>query len=140
MLLATDKPDEEPVLWNWLRKRTMLSWSTDLRCIGIMRQDGAIAGAVGFNGWSEKSAWMHVALDSAHSLNRTLLRAVFGYAFIETGREAVYGLTSKQNAEALNLNDRLGFKRIGETCDSIIFEMRHEDCRWLKGTNHGRQG
>lgn len=140
MLLATDKEGEEPVIWNWLRKRTMLPWSTDLRCIGIIRKDGDIAGAVGYTGWTEKAVWMHVALDSEHSLNRTLLRAAFRYPFIDTGKEAVYGLTSKTNLEALNLNDKLGFKRIGETCDSIIFEMRHDDCRWIKGATHGRQG
>ena len=140
MILATDKEGEEPVIWNWLRKRTMLPWSTDLRCIGIIRSDGEIAGAVGYTGWTEKAVWMHVALDSEHSLNRTLIRAAFGYPFIDTGREAVYGLTSKLNLEALNLNDKLGFKRIGETCDSIIFEMRHDDCRWIKGATHGRQG
>jgi RimJ/RimL family protein N-acetyltransferase len=140
MILATDRQDDEPVIWNWLRKRTMLPWSTDLRCIGILRPDGEIAGAVGYNGWSEQSCWMHVALDTQHSLNRTLIRAAFDYPFNQAGRVAVYGLTPKSNAEALKLNEGLGFRRIGQTCDGVIFEMRHDECRWLKGAKHGRQG
>lgn len=140
MKLVTDLNDEPAIVWNWLRKRTMLPWSTDLRCIGVMRDDGSIAGAVGFNGWSEHAVWMHVAFDSEHSLTRSLLQAAFKYPFIECGRNAVYGLTPKRLEDAWRLNEKLGFRRIAETCDGYIFEMTKDECRWLKGVKHGRQG
>jgi hypothetical protein len=46
--------------------------------------------------------------------------------------DAVYGLTPKDKEEALNLNDRLGFKRLTETVDCVMFEMKADDCRWIK--------
>jgi|GEM_PF-2377125 len=139
MKLVTDHANQEPVVWNWLRKRTMLPWSTDLRCIGIMRDDGSLAAAVGFNGWSEHAVWMHVAFDSQHSLTRDLLREAFHYPMMMCGRDAVYGLTPKRFEDAIRLNEKLGFRRIAETCDGIIFEMTRDECRWLKGSSYGRK-
>jgi hypothetical protein len=138
MHLVTDKKDDDPVVWNWLRKRTMLAWSTDLRCIGVMRDDGTITGAVGYNGWSEQGVWMHVAFESEHGLTRSLLHAAFHYPFIDCGRAAVYGLTPKRLEDAVSFNRKIGFREIGETVDCIIFEMTRDECRWLKGAKNGR--
>lgn len=81
---------------------------------------------------------MHVAFDHAHSVTRQLWRVAFTYPFIDCGKEAVYGLTPKHNIEALAMNEKLGFKRIAETVDCIMFEMKASECRWLKGVSHGR--
>lgn len=139
MRLVTDLPDQFPVIWRWMNGQTRLPWSSDLRCIGTMREDGTVAAAVGFNGWTESSCWMHVAFDTPHSLTRAMLRAAFDYPFNEVGVEAVYGLTPKRIEEVNSMNKKLGFQRIGETVDAIIWEMRREDCRWIKEQKHGRQ-
>lgn len=132
MKLVTDKPGEPPVIWEWLNRRVSLPWSSDLRTIGLMREDGTIAGAVGFNAWTFGSCWMHVAFDNPHALNRKIIRAAFEYPFKNCGMDAVYGLTPKDKEEALNLNDRLGFKRLTETVDCVMFEMKADECRWIK--------
>jgi hypothetical protein len=139
MQLVTDRPDQYPVVWQWLNKRTRLPWSTDLRCLAVMRPDGTIAAAVGYNAWTHSSCWMHVAFDGPHGLTRRLWEAAFRYPFVECGMEAVYGLTPKNLDDALAMNERLGFRRIVETIDCVMFEMRHDECRWLKGVRHGRQ-
>lgn len=139
MKLVTDQPGQPPVIWQWMNKRTRLPWSTDLRTIASMRDDGTIACAVAFNAWTMSSCWMHVAFDGEHGLTKTLWNVAFGYPFIDCGMEAVYGLTPKALDEALAMNDRLGFTRIAETIDSVMFEMKADDCRWLKGVRHGRQ-
>ena len=139
MKLVTDRPDEFPLVWQWMNKRTRLPWSNDLRTIGCMRDDGSIACAVAFNAWTYSACWIHVAFDTTHSLTRSLWRAAFTYPFIDCGMEAVYGLTPKGNEEALAMNERLGFRRIAETVDCIMFEMRADECRWLKGVKDGRQ-
>lgn len=82
---------------------------------------------------------MHVAFDSGHALTRQLWQAAFTYPFIDCGKEAVYGLTPKHLLEALKMNERLGFRRIAETVDCVMFEMKADECRWLKGVKHGRQ-
>lgn len=140
MRLVTDLPGQRPVVWEWLHRQTLLPWSSDLRCIGTMREDGTISAAVGFNAWTEKACWMHVAFDTEHAITRKLWQAAFEYPFVQCGKVAVYGLTPKHITEALAMNDRLGFRRIAETVDGVMFEMRADECRWLKGVRHGRQG
>lgn len=140
MRLVTDQSEQYPVIWRWMNKHTRLPWSTDLRTIASMRDDGTIACAVGFNAWTHSSCWMHVAFDSPHSLTRQLWRAAFEYPFVTVGVEAVYGLTPKDLPDALNMNEKLGFRRIAETVDCIMFEMQADECRWLKENAHGRQG
>lgn len=81
---------------------------------------------------------MHVAFDSEHSVTRSLWKAAFEYPFITCGKKAVYGLTPKHITEALAMNERLGFRRIAETVDCVMFEMRADECRWLRGVKHGR--
>jgi hypothetical protein len=132
MRLVTDKPDSRPVVWEWLAARNNLPWSTDLRVIGAERDDGTIAAAVGFNVWTPKACWMHVAFDSPHSLTRQLLTAAFAYPFHEHGAEAVYGLTPRTFDAAVRFNERIGMRPVFETVDSVLFELRREDCRFLK--------
>lgn len=139
MIVTTDLPGEPPVLWQWMNSRTHLPWSSDLRMLGLVRDDGTIAAAVGYNSWTENACWMHVAFDSAHSMTRNLLRAAWEYPFIKCGRSAVYGLTPKNNDEALAFNKRMGWRQIAETVDCLMFEMLHDECRWIKEKAHGRE-
>lgn len=139
MKLVTDQPDQYPVIWQWMNRHTRLPWSTDLRTIAAMREDGSIACAVGFNAWTMSSCWMHVAFDGPHGLTRSLWRAAFEYPFIKCGMDAVYGLTPKHLDEAVRMNEKLGFRKIAETVDCVMFEMRHDECRWIKENAHGRQ-
>lgn len=139
MPLATDKPNEFPLIWQWMNKRTRLPWSSDLRTIASVRGDGTIACAVGYNAWTTSSCWMHVAFDHQHSITRELWRAAFDYPFNQCGMEAVYGLTPKHLEDALKMNRKLGFRQIAETIDCVMFEMRHDECRWIKENAHGRQ-
>lgn len=133
MKLTTDLPGEPPIIWEWMHKRTGLPMSDDLRCIATMREDGTIAGAIAMNFWTEGACFMHMAFDNKHSLTRDLLRASFHYVFVESDRKAAYGLTPKDHTAACTLNKKFGFRQIAETVDSVIFEMRHDECRWLKG-------
>lgn len=139
MKLATDQPGQYPVIWEWMNRRTRLPWSSDLRCIASMRDDGTIASAVAYNGWGEKSCWMHVAFDNEHGLTRQLWMAAFEYPFVQCGKEAIYGLTPKHLDEALRMNRKLGFRQVAETVDAVMFEMKADECRWLKGVKDGRQ-
>lgn len=132
MKLVTDQPGQPAVVWQWMHKRTRLPWSSDLRCIASMRDDGTIACAVAYNAFTPQACWMHVAFDGEHGLTKQLWKAAFHYPFIDCGMNAIYGLTPKGNDEALAMNDRLGFKRIAETVDCVMFEMKAEDCRWIE--------
>jgi hypothetical protein len=138
MQLVTDQPGQPPVVWTWLNQRTRLPWSSDLRSVGLMRPDGTIAAAVGFNGWQTNSCFMHVAFDTPHSLTRSLLRAAFDYPFVRNGKEAVYALIDQGNDECLRLVRKLGYREIYRTVDCVFFEMKADECRWIKGEKDGQ--
>lgn len=137
--VVTDHPGQPPVIWQWLHRKTRLPWSSDLRVVGIMRDDGTVAGAVGYNGWQSDSCFMHVAFDTAHSLNRDLLRAAFEYPFKHSGKEAVYALIDKGNDECLRLVRKLGYREVLKTVDCVMFEMKADECRWIKEKEHGQR-
>lgn len=139
MKLVTDQPGQAPVIWQWMNKRTRLPWSSDLRCIATMRKDGSIAAAVGYNAWTFSACWMHVAFENTHALTRELWRAAFEYPFVTCGVEAVYCLIYQTNDEALRLVRKLGYREIAKTVDCFMFEMKADECRWLKGVKDGRQ-
>jgi hypothetical protein len=139
MKLVTDQPGQPPVIWQWMHHKVNLPWSSDLRTVASMRDDGTIAGAVAYNAWTENACWMHVAFDGPHGLSKNLWRAAFEYPFVHCGKDAVYGLTPKHLGDALKMNEKLGFKRIAETIDCVMFEMKAEDCRWIKEKEHGRK-
>lgn len=130
--LVTDKPGERPIVWEWFNTKAHLPWSSDLRLIGQMRDDGSIAAAVAFEAWTPKACWMHVAFDGPNALSRKLLRAAFTYPFLEVGCEAVYALTPKNLTRALRFIRHIGMKPVFETVDCVLFELRREDCRHIK--------
>ena len=139
MNLVTDKQGERPVIWEWMHKRNKLPWSSDLRMMAAMREDGSIASAVGYNSWSEQGCFMHVAFESAHGFTRGLWRAAFAYPFIECGRAAVYCLINQSNDQALSLVRKLDYREILQTVDSVMFEMKYDECRWIKEREHGKK-
>ena len=131
MRLATDQPGEPPVIWQWMSRQTQIPWSTDLRTIASIRDDGTIAAAVALGSWTPHACFIHVAFDTPHSLTRSLLKASLRYAFESVGVKAIYGLTPKDFDRAIKFNKRVGFKQIGETVDCVLLELRREDCRYL---------
>lgn len=134
MKLVTDKQGDPPVIWEWMARQTQIPWSTDLRTIAAIRDDGSIAAAVAFGSWTPESCFMHVAFDTPHSLTKGLLKAALEYPFKSIGVKAVYGLTPKDFDRAIKFNKRIGFKQIAETVDCVLLELRREDCRYLKET------
>lgn len=134
MKLVTDKPGDPPVIWDWMAKQTQIPWSTDLRTIASIRDDGSIAAAVAFGSWTPESCFMHVAFDTPHSLSKSLLKAALEYPFKSIGVKAVYGLTPKDFDQAIRFNKKVGFKQIAETVDCVLLELRREDCKYLKET------
>jgi hypothetical protein len=134
MKLVTDKPGDAPIIWEWMSKQTQIPWSTDLRTIAAIRDDGEIAAAVAFGSWTADSCFIHVAFDTPHSLTKDLLKATFEYPFKSIGVKAIYGLTPKDLDKAIRFNKKIGFKQIAETVDCVLLEMRREDCRYIKET------
>lgn len=125
----------------WLTERTGYAPCADFRSLVSVDDGGQVVGVVGFDRWTPGAVHMHVALDTPIAA-RTLLAAAFAEAFAE-GRALALGEVRASNHRSLSLARHLGFReahRIRNGWDAgedvVLFEMRREDCRWLKETPH----
>jgi RimJ/RimL family protein N-acetyltransferase len=113
--------------------------------IASLDDKGGIIGAVGYSDWMDRSVQMHCA-GSGNWLTREFLWAVFDYPFHVAGKDVVIGLVGSNNARALKLNQRLGFRidgRIDGAHDDgalVVMSMRRNECRWIKTRKeHGQE-
>ena len=120
----------------WLTARTGYAPSGDFRALVAIREDGTVAGMVGFDGWTPESVHMHIALE-APAAGRCLLRPAFAEAFAGARTRAI-GVIRGGNTRSLRVAQHLGFREVYRMVDGwakgedvVLFEMRREECRWL---------
>jgi RimJ/RimL family protein N-acetyltransferase len=133
----------------WLRGKTSVELSEGFRaiealdsrrpffCFACNREHGSIVGMVGYNGWTQNSCAMHVAVEHP-GVVRALLRPAFDYAFNHKKLKLVLGITPGDNSTALRFNRHLGFSEVhrvkdgwGDGIDLVVQELRRDACRWL---------
>ncbi len=108
-------------------------------------KNGLIMGLAIYENWTQNSVQMHYALPNPMVLRRGFLQRICHFVFNTAGRKLIIGITPSDNARALALNARIGFRethriRDGEQdgVDSVIQELRRVDAaRWLMSTEHG---
>lgn len=122
--------------FSWFAQRTGYVLPSNARGV-VTGPEGAPRGMVAFDTWTPNSAHAHVAIDAPGSC-RTLLVEAFRYAFSAVG--VLIGLIREANAKSVRLARHLGFREISRVRDGwqagealLVFEMRREECRWLKG-------
>ncbi len=123
--------------YGWLSERAGCLPTEGFRAIEAVDSQGRIRGMVGFDGWTDGSVGMHVALDTPNAA-RALIRPAFLYPFVQVSRRVVIGVTAGNNYRAIRFNLRLGFRealRIPDGwapgVDLVVMTMRREDCRWI---------
>jgi len=101
--------------------------------------------AIGYNGFTGRTCFMHSAIDDPSVMSRTFLRAIFEYPFVKLNLSRVFAMVASTNARALKLDLGLGFTEINRFAaagpdgdDLIMLQMVNEECRWIRG-NHGRK-
>ncbi len=131
----------EPGHYAWIAERAHLCIGPSFRALEAVTEDGRILGMVGFDSWTPNSVSMHVALERPTAA-RHLIRPAFGIAFVEFDRKVVFGTVLGNNPRALELDLHLGFREVARLrdawepgVDTVILEMRREECRWI---NHGK--
>jgi hypothetical protein len=122
--------------FGWLSKRTEIVPSLDFKAI-VAHSDGRIHGMAGFDGWTENSVVVSIALDNPAAL-RGLILEIFRYVFVQANRGVMLAMVRSSNVRSARLCSHVGLRevyrvrdgiRVGE--DIVIFEMRREDCRWI---------
>ena len=126
-----------PEHYSWIADRAALIVSPAFRALEALDAEGNILGMVGYDGWTPNSCCMHVALESQIATRRLLTRA-FTVPF-RLGRNVLLASVLSTNTKSLKFVKHLGFKvkaRIqdgwSKGVDLVLFEMRRENCRWVK--------
>lgn len=124
--------------FGWIQSRTQCALSPTFRAIEAVDDEGNIRGMVGFDGWTQNAAQMHVAIESPGAL-RALLKPSFSYLFGEAGRSIALGLVPSHNETALRFDKHIGFRETYRVKDGwapgddmVLLEMRRDECRWLR--------
>ena len=125
--------DRQEELCRWLCETSGTAYNDKMVAIGSVSGD-KILGVVGFDGYNGKSIHMHVAGDP-HWMTKSILRAVFDYAFNVCKAEVIIAITGEK--KAIRLAGRVGFKSDmvldGAHPDGPLwfFTMRRRECLFL---------
>lgn len=135
MRLAIPAP---PEMYPWLAQRARLVVDRSFRAIAAIGDDGQIKGMVGYDAFTSNSCAIHVAADDPGAI-RSLLRAGFELPFERLGFGVVFCAVISTNVRSLRLVRGLGFRELATLrdqwsagVDTVLFEMRREDCRWIR--------
>lgn len=125
----------------WLVQRTGCVLTLDFRAIMAVDGKGAIRGMVGYCNWTENAVQAHMASDSP-IVWRSLIPAVFEYPFAT--RKLIIATINSKNVGSLALAKHFGFVEthrirdgFADAEDTVLLELRRENCRWLKGRSNG---
>lgn len=101
-------------------------------------EDGKLLGGVIYKDYTGFSLSMHVAGFAPYWINRDMLWVCFDYPFNQLRCGKLFGPTSADNIQALEFNQKIGFKLdtiirdVFPTGDMHLLSMYREECRWLK--------
>lgn len=123
--------------WKWLQERADIVPGPSFKAIEAVDDEGRIHGMVGFDGWTQNSVVLTIALDNAACF-RSLIHPIFDYAFRQADRGIALAMVRGSNMRSQRLCDHVGMVEVYRVRDGIsigedivIFEMRRENCRWL---------
>jgi hypothetical protein len=110
-------------------------------CRGVgVEKDGALKVGVMYNGFTGEggSIFMHWRCDDPKATSKTFYWVAFDYPFNQLGVNVVYGVVHAKNVHAIEIDERLGFKRehtlpgYFPDGDAVLYSMKREHCRWIK--------
>lgn len=130
-----------PEHYPWLAERADLEITPRLRAIESIDPSGRILGMVGYDGWTDTAACMHIALGFPGAF-RALIRPAFEWLFLDdprgAGKQVAVCQVLSTNARSLELVRHVGFREVfrgqgwwAPGVDLCWFEMRRDDCRWI---------
>ena len=131
-----------PEHYAWLAQRADVDVGPRFRAIESVDESGRILGMVGYDGWTASAGCMHIALEFPGAF-RALLRPAFECLFLDeprgAGKRVAVCQVLSTNSRSLGLVRHVGFREVfrgqgwwAQGVDLVWFEMRREECRWLR--------
>lgn len=123
--------------FQWLTAQTGVEFTPSARGMADV-VDGVQRGVVACDLWGGTSAHVHFAARCAAAC-RVLAAEFFKWAFGPAGREVLIAIVAESNHVSRRLVVFYGFKQVHvikdgwrRGVDFLLYEMRRDDCRWLK--------
>lgn len=139
MLVEDDQYD----LISWAEKNGNTKYRNDANAIG-WEKNGEIVAVVVMDTWSDGDCNVHIVSNQSRTwFSHAFIAAVFTHLFIELGLRRVTGLVPIANYKAIRFDLKLGFvvegicRKASEEGDVAVLGMLKEECRWIRGVNHG---
>ena len=107
------EPLREPHEWLWFKERTYVPLCEDLQGIVAYRDNEIVGGCI-LNNFAGTCAHVHVAIDDPMVLRHGFLEAMAKMAFIDLGRDRLFGYVPTDNPRAMKLNKHMGFEVVTE--------------------------
>lgn len=128
---------------DWVAERIVhVDGFSNMAAIGVARA-GDLVGGVVYHEYRGNDIQMSTAATSPGWLSEGILRALFAYPFITLKCDRVTAFTPKGSAHSRRFLEKLGFVEEGNMRrgfagdDCIVYGMLKEECKWIKGFNHG---
>lgn len=140
MIVSPRTPQEWASMTGFLRHHAQVQPSPDMKCLGWVTDDtNKLVIVVGLHGFMGGVAQIHLAFEPGwHFSPREMLRAVFDYAFNQTGREMLIGVVNSKNDSAMKMDLHLGFKELyrlpgmhDDGGDIVLLGMKKSECRYI---------
>ena len=134
-----------PSDWGFVQQHVQILRSEDTN--GVMAVDldtNETVGATIFDNWTENGVIAHIVITKPMLLRHGFLEECFDYAFNFCNRRIMLGIVKSDNIKAQKLDEHIGFKEVyrivdgfSDGVDTIYYEIRKEDCRWLPPVEQG---
>ena len=134
--------------WEWVSREIRCHLVEDTGGLVAFDDKGDYAGAIVFDSFTPTACYAHIVIKKRLLLKHRFLHLGFEAVFSGLKRKVILLVIASSNTKALAFATHLGFFELvrvrdvfGDGVDSVVFEMRHEDCRWLskEGSQHGQK-
>lgn len=140
MLFVANSPELKQLASEILLKEIGVQPSADLQALfWASSKTNEIEWCIGYTSFLGKTCQIHVVNFNKKYTPRKLLWAAFDYPFNQAGVETLIGIVNSKNELAMKYDQNLGFKEVyrfegvhDEGGDVVVFEMKKQDCRFIK--------
>lgn len=135
------RPFYGPMDWTWITEKIPLTRVQDTcGIVAYDEHDDSILACVIFDNFTYKTVQAHWIIEKPIALRHGLIERALKFVFETCNKNRIYGIVAENNAKALRLNARIGFKEVyripegyGPETDYIVMELTDESARLFSG-------
>lgn len=131
---------------DWFLDRNRITLCNDATAIFAVDENDKILAGCMMDNWTETSCQVHFAIDNPFVIRHGYFQEIARFVFDVGGRLMMHGLVPADNARALSVDKKIGFKEVARLKDAfkrgvdyVVLELRKEDCNFYENrkNHHG---